>query len=79
MEVAKTYMKNKWKVNGGRPETKREQRQEILLQWYIWLGFYPDSYKSLAAFNVHLAEYYDGEFRAEVNSPLWEGRITWSR
>ena len=79
LAVVKIYMKNKWLDRGDRPETRREQRQEILLQWYIWLGFYPDSYKSLAEFNNQLAEYYGGEFRAEVNNPLWEGRITWSR
>ena len=71
LSVAKNYMENKWKEMGGRPETKSERSREILLQWYIWLGFYPTDYKSLMDFNNHLTEYYEGRFRAEVRCAKW--------
>jgi len=71
LAVAKIYMKNKWLDRGGKPETRREQNSEILLQWYIWLGFYPENYKSLTDFNNDLAQYYSGPFRVEVNAPQW--------
>lgn len=71
LAVVKVYMENRWRDRGGKPETRGEQRQEILLQWYIWLDFYPTDYRALSNFNSHLAEHYDGRFRVEVGATAW--------
>ena len=77
LSVVRDYMENKWRKMGGKPKTRREQNSEILLKWYIWLGFYPTDPKALWEFNIQLAEYYSGDFTAEVRK--YRGIPKWGR
>ena len=75
IKVVKAYMENKWGSEGGRPEKKSDRDQEILLQWFVWLGYYPEDYRALMNLNSQLTTYYRGSFRFEVRA-LPEGIVT---